>query len=185
MEIWKEIPGFSNYQISNKSNVKSIARIKYKKYGGKYNGLIVPQSYPEKILTPRLNNAGYYGVHLYHEGRMQTFSIHRLVALAFLPNPENKETINHIDGNKQNNTLSNLEWATVQENLTHARATGLLICNKGTDCHNAKLSENNVRAIRVLNKHLGISQNRLAKIYSVSAGSVQDLIQRRTWKHIT
>lgn len=184
MEIWKEIPGFPNYEISNKSNVKSIARIKYKIYGGKYNGLVVPQSYPEKILTPRLNNAGYYGVHLYHKGKMQTFSIHRLVALAFLPNPENKQTINHKDGNKQNNDLSNLEWATVLENITHAKKTGLSTYFKGEQCTNSKLSDTDVVAIRALYKCFKISPNTLGRMFCVAASTALNVANRDTWKHI-
>lgn len=180
-EIWKEIPGFYNYQISNKSRVKSIARIKYKKYNGKYNGLIVPQNYPEKILTPRINNAGYFGVHLYNDGKMKTFSIHRLVCLAFLPNPERKETINHIDGNKQNNALSNLEWATIQENLGHAKRTGLSTWHKGEQCHNSRLTTDDVITIRALSKNLKVPTKILSSMYGVC---VDRVVSGKTWKQV-
>lgn len=68
---------------------------------------------------------GYYHVDIHEHGTAQKIAVHRLLALHFLPNPENKRTVNHIDGNKQNNTLSNLEWATDSENLQHAHDTGL------------------------------------------------------------
>ena len=76
---------------------------------------------PERELTYTLNNRGYYSVGI----RRKTLMVHRLVALAFIPNPEQKPFVNHIDGNKLNNHVSNLEWCTVQENNLHARQTGL------------------------------------------------------------
>lgn len=76
---------------------------------------------PERPLATHINNRGYRAVCL----RKTTFMVHRLVAQAFIPNPENKPVVNHIDGNKLNNHVSNLEWATVAENNRHARETGL------------------------------------------------------------
>ena len=76
---------------------------------------------PERELTYTLNNRGYFSVGI----RRKTFMVHRLVALAFIPNPEQKPHVNHIDGNKLNNHVSNLEWCTAKENNLHARQTGL------------------------------------------------------------
>lgn len=76
---------------------------------------------PERELTYTLNNRGYFSVGI----RRKTFMVHRLVALAFIPNLEQKPYVNHIDGNKLNNHVSNLEWCTVKENNLHARQTGL------------------------------------------------------------
>lgn len=76
---------------------------------------------PEREMTYTLNNRGYYSVGI----RRKTHMVHRLVALAFVPNPDNKSFVNHIDGNKLNNHADNLEWCTVQENNQHARETGL------------------------------------------------------------
>jgi len=76
---------------------------------------------PERELTYTLNNRGYHSVGICRK----TFMVHRLVALAFIPNPENKPFVNHLDGNKLNNHVSNLEWCTAKENNLHARNTGL------------------------------------------------------------
>ena len=76
---------------------------------------------PEREMTYTLNNRGYHSVGI----RRKTHMVHRLVAQAFVPNPDSKPFVNHIDGNKLNNHVSNLEWCTVQENNQHARETGL------------------------------------------------------------
>ena len=105
-EIWKDIPNyFDKYQISNFGNVKSTNYKSTKK---------------ERIMKPTINSSGYYKIELYKNGKSNIYYVHRLVALVFIPNPENKTQINHIDGNKTNNNVSNLEWVSVSENQIHA-----------------------------------------------------------------
>ena len=77
------------------------------------------------IKKPWLGNNGYLHVDLYHNNKSTKISMHRLMALTFIPNPNNKRVINHLDGDKTNNKLSNLEWATDSENIQHAYDTGL------------------------------------------------------------
>lgn len=104
MEIWKDIPGFEGlYEVSSCGLIRKGGRIKklHKDHGG------------------------YLTVWLSKCSKMKCLKVHRLVALAFIPNPEGKRTVNHIDGNKQNNHVENLEWATHSENITHANNTGL------------------------------------------------------------
>ena len=101
-EIWKDIEGYEGlYQISNKGRVKSL------KWG------------KERILRPGINGSGYYFIGLYNDGVSKQFQLHRLVAQAFIPNPENKPQVNHLDENKKNNCIENLEWATAKENLNY------------------------------------------------------------------
>lgn len=83
-----------------------------------------------KQLRPSVDKDGYERVVLTKDGIRKTYSVHKLVALAFIPNPENKTTINHIDGNKRNNNVLNLEWATEKENQNHKWKNGLANYNR-------------------------------------------------------
>ena len=118
MIMWKDIKGFEGlYQISDDGQVKSVGR--YKPNHTKM------QYVPECIRSPRINASGYSVVDLYKENKATTIGVHILVAKAFIDNPENKQTVNHIDGNKLNNNVSNLEWATPREQNLHFYRHGL------------------------------------------------------------
>lgn len=94
-----------------------------------------------------VGDRGYVNVILWENNRPKTFLVHRLIAKAFIPNPENKPCVNHIDGNKTNNTLSNLEWVTYSENTLHALETKLKIPELGENVHNAKITNEQAREI--------------------------------------
>lgn len=114
-EIWKDIPNYEGmYQVSNLGNVRSLH--------WNHSNVI-------KNLKP-FNNGGYLRVAFNTKNAHAKFLVHRLVAIAFIPNPENKEEVNHIDGDKTNNCVNNLEWVTRKENIHHAIRHGLrpLIC---------------------------------------------------------
>ena len=113
-ELWKDIEGFEGlYQISNYGRVKSLERERH--FGNRIRLI------PERILTPDKKKSGYLFYHLYLGGRKQKdFHAHRLVAQAFIPNPLWKKDVNHKDGNKSNNYVENLEWATRSENILHS-----------------------------------------------------------------
>lgn len=114
MEIWKDIEGFEGYyQISNRGNVRSITR-----HDGVHERL-------GQAIKPVLKFNGYLQVGLRKHNKRKYVSIHRLVALHFLENPENKTQVNHIDCDKQNNNINNLEWVTPKENQKHAKDSGL------------------------------------------------------------
>lgn len=103
-EIWKHIKGFEGlYEVSNLGRVKSLERFHAK----------------ERILKPMLTVWGYARVQLYKNRSSKKFTIHRLVAEAFIPNLEQKPHINHIDENRLNNTVENLAWCTAKENNNH------------------------------------------------------------------
>ena len=123
MEQWKDIPGYEGwYQVSNLGRIRSVPRILPHKTKG---GAISNQHWSGKILRPTIIGSGYEMVVL-TKHRTPTYpTVHRLVATVFVPNPENKPVVNHIDGNKSNNVATNLEWVTSSENNYHAYATGL------------------------------------------------------------
>ena len=123
-EIWKDVIGFEGlYQVSNLGNLISLDRTVACKHGGKlsFNGV---------LKSTRLCGSGYLVSDLYKNGVQNTVMIHRLKAIAFIANPENKKTVNHRDGIKTNNGYNedgddNLEWATSSENNNHAINTNL------------------------------------------------------------
>ena len=119
-EVWKDIEDFSNYQISNFGRVKSKERIT--NVGIKNVKQITRK---EKILKPLKITKGYLGIRLYNNLNVKTFKIHRLVAKYFIPNPNNLSQVNHIDGNKTNNKVDNLEWCTQTQNIQHSYRIGL------------------------------------------------------------
>lgn len=109
MEIWKDIVGYEGiYQVSNYGNVKSLDRIDCR--GHKIGGRIISHS---------KDGGGYHNVKLAKNGNVKTCHVHRLVAEAFIDNPDDKPTVNHINENKDDNTVNNLEWMTYKENAHH------------------------------------------------------------------
>lgn len=125
-EVWKDIKGFEGlYQVSNLGRVRSLERYK--------NNHSVSQYCPQCILIPWLNDKGYNIVKLSKNNKKTHKRIHRLVASAFVQNPENKNYVNHIDGNKTNNSTKNLEWCTLSENTKHAYKIGLMKTKKVLD----------------------------------------------------
>ena len=129
--IWKDIYGYEGYyQISNYGRVKSLSRIINTCHKSK-------RTTNEKILKHSFNRR-YPFVGLNRYGISKNKSIHRLIAVAFIPNPENKPCINHKDGNPSNKDIINLEWVTHSENDIHAVKIGLRKYIKGKDNHTSK-----------------------------------------------
>lgn len=113
MERWKDIPGYEDsYQVSNEGNIKSLERI----VNGKRTG--------GRFLRPGISE-GYFSVSLWKENKGKTVPVHRIVARAFLTKHPNIfcKNVNHIDGNKLNNNLTNLEWVTSRKNAIHSALT--------------------------------------------------------------
>lgn len=129
-EEWKYINDFpEDYEISSFGRVRSKLRTKVRSNGR-------PQTYKPKLLAMQLHNTGYYRVRLCVNGKKVSRSVHRLVAEAFLDNLNFKEEVNHVDGNKLNNNVLNLEWVTKNENMEHATVTGLIDNPFGTTARN-------------------------------------------------
>lgn len=116
-ETWKEISAYKGYEASNMGNIRSMNRKIFQWY--RYVEL------KSKPIKQTIGVSGYMECGICIEGKKKTMRVHRAVAIAFIPNPENKPQVNHKDGDKKNNLLSNLEWATRSENTQHAVTAGL------------------------------------------------------------
>lgn len=113
-EIWKPVVGYEGlYEVSNLGRVKSLER-------DYMSGGILRHRHHDRILSNIKNSNGYVKVQLYNNGVCKQLSVHRLVAGAFIPNPEGKEYVNHLNGKKDDNRAKNLEWCTPIENNTHS-----------------------------------------------------------------
>lgn len=161
-EVFREIQGFPKYRISNLGRIISTVRGK------------------DKIMKLGMRTTGYHKIELVGNSGRKTLSVHRLVAVAFIPNPKNHPCINHKDGTKTNNQVDNLEWCTYSHNTNHAFDVGLRVPAKING--NAKLTISQVQEIRKLHgKEKGIE---LAKRFNVSAETISNIQHRKTWKDL-
>ena len=166
-EIWRDIKGFErHYQISNYGRVKSFK-----------NGEV-------KILKPHVDKDGYLQICLSVKGKHNICKVHRLVAETFIINPENKETVNHIDGCKMNNFVGNLEWSTRTENNQHAVRIGLM--KSGSAHRDAQLTDEQVAWCRKV--HISgdreFGTNALARKLNVSRSAMYLLLNYKTYKNV-
>lgn len=177
-EMWKGVFGYEGlYEVSSFGAVKSIGRNKsVGNNGGIYN-------LGDILLKPR-KSRGYNVVVLCKLGKTKNFLVHRLVAGAFLENKDNKATVNHINGNKTDNRLENLEWATSSEQQRHALSTGLRDKTKGEKSNLAKLKEEDIFEIRRLYKTGFYRMGNIAKKFNIAKNTVNSIVHSYTWKHL-
>lgn len=163
------------YQISNFGRVIALTRTVHK---GKCH-----RSWDEHYLKCAVDKNGYVRTHLAKNGINKTVKVHRLVAEAFIPNPENKPFVNHKDGNKQNNHVDNLEWCTKSENEKHAFKIGLK-SHKGERNTSHKLTWEQVKYIRSVykprDKKYGATA--LAKQFNVHRKTIGRIALNQYWK---
>lgn len=172
-EEWRDVKGYVGYyKVSNLGNIRSCDRVVPSRWG---NG----QHRKGKLMKPGSSPNGYKIITLQKKGKIKYQTVHRTVITVFTPNPENKSQVNHIDGNKENNSVENLEWVTESENKQHALDTGLF-SSKGEDNPNVKLTESKVRCIRLSN----LAPLEISKIYGVSRTTIIKIRARRTWKNV-
>lgn len=172
MEELKDIPGLEEYfQITKQGQIWSKRT--------------------NKFLKQTVGKTGYYTISTKIGGRKgvpKCFKVHRLVAQTYIDNPENKPYVNHIDGNKLNNCVSNLEWCTASENVQHAYDIGLKISAppKGENSHAAKLTDEQVKQIRKdFKTHTFKNKTQFIyhymSIYKVSRSCIRHIIENRTF----
>jgi hypothetical protein len=159
MEIYKEIPGFEGlYEVSNLGNIKNIKT--------------------SKVFAQSVNSKGYVQICLQKNKKQVSMKVHRLVALAFIPvTDSNKNQINHIDGNKLNNHISNLEWVTCKENIIHAHKTGLN--NVSINCRNKSIEASNKIVLDTLTGIYYTSCAEAAKIFKLPFSTLNAMLNNR------
>lgn len=164
-ESWKTIEGYPRHQCSN------TGKIRYSK-----ENRWIESKY-------RKNWAGYFLVNLYdgQHPKGKTFSVHGIIALNLIPNPSQYPIINHIDGNKENNSITNLEWCSHQHNSQHAFRLGLRNDMKGENNHAAKLNFKKVNEIREKYLTGAYTYVNLSKEYNMSIISIKRIIRNRSW----
>lgn len=174
-EQWRPIPGYDYlYEVSNYGRVRGIFNRKELIHGKKLGN----------IKRPTISPSGYYTIMLWRKNKPASIKVHRLVALAFIPNPENKRTVNHKNGIKLDNRLENLEWATHKENNLHARSNGLYPTPKsGEDSYSSKLTNQDVIEIRILAEN-GVRAQTISKVFNIHTNTVSLIINRKIWNHI-
>lgn len=179
-EIFKTIPSFPDYLVSNYGRVKTKSReLRYTHAVTKKEHF---RNTNERFLKVHYNNLTGYKFHqLYLNKKMFNRTIHKLVADAFIEKIDGFDCINHIDGNKHNNYVDNLERCTDEYNHEHATKTGLKA--KGSKVASSKLNESMVHAIKwFLSK--GISHTELSKAFQISRPAISLISEGKTWKHI-
>ena len=171
-ERWKPIHGAKGYWISTLGQVlKDPPKVRKRGRRNRHK-FIQSVAKPWGVST-------YWTVRLTIQGKRRCFFVHRLIAEAFIPNPENKPEVNHKDGNKLNSVLWNLEWATTKENYEHAVSTGL----RGTwGDYQRKLTMAQARKIRSL--YPQYSQTALQGMFGVDQTSISDIILGKTYREV-
>lgn len=161
--VWKQIEDF-DYEINYKGVVRRIST--------------------KRIKKPVKRSDGYIGISLYvTKYKTKTYQLHRLIAIAFINNPEGKQYINHKDSNRTNNSLENLEWVTFAENVRHGYKSGFA-SNKGSKNGFSILTEQQVLEIRQRREAEKLTYQKLAELYKVSYGCIAGVISKTNWSHI-
>jgi hypothetical protein len=160
-DYFRAVPGFPNYLVSRQGEVWSIAR--------------------KKMLVQVQGERGYMHVTLYRNGHGRNFLVHRLVVLAFVGRIPRGKQVNHIDGDKLNNDIQNLEIVTPEQNREHAKRTGLIV--RGEDNPSSRLTEKDVQEIRQLRAD-GVRVRDIANRFDISERTVYMACRRKTWRHV-
>lgn len=174
-EIWKSIPGWEDrYQASSLGRIRSIERTDS-----------MNRKKLSKILKFTLNkNTKYLQISFYvSEGKVKTYRVHRLIALTFIPNLENKPTVNHKNSERTDNKIINLEWASTQEQINHTifmkRKT-----DYGENNYHAKITEKDIVKIFELWNSKRHTQKSIGKIFNLSVAHIGDILNGKRWKKV-
>lgn len=180
--IWEKVVGYEDsYEVSRCGSVRSIDRVvPHDRYGSQpVKGVVLIQSYRKD---------GYFQVGLTDRNKQKHYLTSRLVAMSFVGGrSDEKCCVNHIDGDKKNNNSSNLEWCTHKHNIQHAYKTGLAAGLKGVKHHKCKLTNFQVRLIRIHlaeKKKTGLTMKGIADLFSVSVSTIEGIKVKKSWAHL-
>jgi hypothetical protein len=176
-EIWKDVNGYEGvYQVSNHGRLKGLGREVFTKTNKTYY-------IPERIIASTINSRGYRMASLWFNGKGKLKLLHRIIAETFIPNPENLPQVNHIDGNKLNNDISNLEWVTSQDNIIHAYNHNLIHPALGINRNVGHFVEEDIKRIRQMALE-GMSQRKIAAEYGVQQNSIWLILKGKTYNWV-
>lgn len=182
-EIWKDIPDYEGiYQVSTLGRIKLLDRV-----CTHYNSIHGSKFLSERIMKQEIGSNGYYRVNLTKNSKSKHPTVHRLVGLTFISNPENKPQINHLNGNKLDNRVDNLQWVSISENTIHAIETGLIKVRKGDECSMRKIDSVKAKEIKELlfkKSENKLSLQKIADICGTTRNIVKDIHNGNSWKHI-
>lgn len=162
-EIWRDIAGYEGlYQVSNFGRVRRLRK-----------------ATPPYVLELRLDNKGYPRVFLSHDGEVKNKLVHRLVAQTFIPNPDSKPEVNHLNGDKTNNHVENLGWATRAENQQHAYDTGL----RGSNGNNPLAKLTDAQVVYIRDNPDGLLGAELATMFSVDPATISGIQRGKVYRN--
>lgn len=175
-EEWRKVPGSDVYEVSNLGRIRTVGRYVNTCYGAK------------RFVKPRvLNLTGGKRVYTRISKKINgTTLVHRLVAMAWIPNPEGHKVINHKNGIRNDNRVENLEWCTQQHNMAHAMEIGLskpFINKSCEESISAKLTNDKVREIK-RKLMMGVKNAEIAREYGVVKGTISEIKRGKTWVEI-
>lgn len=183
MEIWKPFKSHKGlYEVSNLGRVKRLRQVRtFRNQFTEWS-----KEVPEYVFSPCKDSKGYFQVLLSLDSR-RVARVHRLVAEAFIPNPEGKPCVNHKDGNKLNNKVENLEWCTISENNQHTYDNNSRDGSKinGESNFNNKLTMEEVEKIWDLLGSSNYSQQKIAEMFDVKQITISNIKTKRSWKWLT
>lgn len=166
-EIWLPVPEYNGYFVSNFGNAKRAAF----------------EEKPERMLAKVNNSDGYLRISMKSRvGKWESKLLHRMIAMAHIPNPENLPQVNHINGIKTDNRAMNLEWCTSAHNIRHAFKVGLKTM-VGQKNNASTLTDEDVLEIRRLRRD-GVCRKKIAAQFGIHKETVNDIFIRKTWKHL-
>jgi hypothetical protein len=177
-EEWRAVEGFDGYEVSNFGQVRSWRTRHWMGHG---RGSVCAHRRTPKLIKPSPMSTGRMAVSLSQGARRHTKRVYELVAKAFIPNPENLPQVNHVDGDHQNDAVSNLEWVTREQNYEHARVNKLYACGERA---NSKLTTEQVYMIRQLSELKIARRTDIAAYYGINKGLVTRIRKRESWAHL-